>query len=255
VNWLLLRGLGREQRHWHEFPLALSAAVAPSCVHALDLVGMGTEHRRVPPPSIPWIARDVARRMSALPPSADGRWSLLGLSLGGMVALELCWLLQARVDRAVIINASSASTSPLDRLRARALPGIARVLVTSEPCERERLILGLTSSLPRADREPHACSAARFAREAPVRRLAVATQLIAAACFRPPPPASVPARLLFLTSRHDALVSARCTRDLARFYGATVEEHPNAGHDLPLDDPSWVCERIARFWALRGVQG
>jgi pimeloyl-ACP methyl ester carboxylesterase len=253
-NWLLLRGLGREQRHWHDFPYALADALSPARVHALDLVGVGTEHLRLPRPSIPWIARDVARRMSKLPVVQDEAWSLLGLSLGGMVALELCWLLQARVERAVIINASSALSPPLARLRARALPEMARALASSQASQRERIILGLTSSLSKESSAPYARSAARYAGDAPVRRLAVVTQLIAAARFRPPARASLPAHLLFLTSRQDALVSSCCTRDLAHFYAAPLEEHPTAGHDLTLDDPRWVCERVARFAPLVGVQ-
>jgi len=254
TRWLLLRGLGREQRHWHDFPRALERAVSPASVHMLDLVGMGTEHRRLPRPSIPWIARDIAHRMSTLSGHPDQRWSLLGLSLGGMVALELCWLLQSRVEHAVVINASCASAPPLARLRARALPEIGRALLASDRARRERIILGFTSRLSKGAREAYARSAAAIARDAPVRRFSVVTQLIAAARFRPPPRASVPARLLFLTSRGDALVSSRCTRDLARFYGAALEEHPSAGHDLTLDEPHWVCQHVARFSRLAGVQ-
>src|SRR5262245_14239704 len=99
MNWLLLRGLGREQRHWHDFPERLRARVGAGRVVALDLAGTGTERQRVPVPSIPWLARDVARRLLAADPAgwqleaaaSCPLWSVIGLSLGGMVALELCW--------------------------------------------------------------------------------------------------------------------------------------------------------------------
>src|SRR5215510_10791267 len=118
MSWLLLRGLGREQRHWYEFPQRLRELVAPEPVFLLDLAGMGTERGRLPPPSVPWLARDVARRAAQLT-SGPGRgnppeaWSLIGLSLGGMVALELCWLWGPRVARAIVINSSSSLTSPV----------------------------------------------------------------------------------------------------------------------------------------------
>src|SRR4051812_46601339 len=120
MSWLLLRGLGREQRHWYEFPERLRELVAPEPVFLLDLAGMGTERERIPAPSVPWLARDVAQRAAQLR-SSPGRgnnpdtWSLIGLSLGGMVALELCRLWGQRVARAIVINSSSNITSPLAR--------------------------------------------------------------------------------------------------------------------------------------------
>jgi hypothetical protein len=52
---------------------------------------------------------------------------------------------------------------------------------------------------------------------------------------------------LFLASQNDGVVSPLCTRELARVYGCRYEEHPSAGHDLPLDAPGWLCERIDAF--------
>ena len=69
-------------------------------------------------------------------------------------------------------------------------------------------------------------------------------QLLGAARFVPPPPDVIGAKLTFIGSRHDRLVSMRCTRDLAAFYSCAPIEHPWAGHDLPLDDPDWLCARV-----------
>jgi hypothetical protein len=35
--------------------------------------------------------------------------------------------------------------------------------------------------------------------------------------------------------------------DIAEKYRARHELHPSGGHDLPLDDPHWITERIAQF--------
>jgi predicted alpha/beta hydrolase family esterase len=47
-----------------------------------------------------------------------------------------------------------------------------------------------------------------------------------------------------LASRDDKMVSPKCSEDIARYYNANLIEHPSAGHDLTLDDPSWVTEQI-----------
>lgn len=247
MNWLLLRGLARERRHWHDFPLRLARQLGPDRVHSIDLAGAGTEHERIPRPSVAWLARDVAQRQPELARSDAERWSLIGLSLGGMVTLELCWLLPQRIQQAIIINASSRISGPGARFRPRALAPFAEILLGKDTFRRERRLLELTSALPPSEQRSYAERAARIAAEAPTRRAAVLSQLLAAARFWPPPPECVRARLLFLASRNDALVSPACSRDLARLYRAGYEEHPSAGHDLPLDDPDWLCERVARF--------
>jgi len=247
MNWLLLRGLGREQRHWHDFPERLRALVAPEPVFLLDLAGTGTERARLPLPSVPWLARDIARRAARLPRSmgaAQARWCLVGLSLGGMVALELCGLWTERVAHALVINSSANITHPTARLQPRALAGLGRTLLAGDATAREEQLLAFTSHLPAAERHRYAERAAAFARDGAPGRRALISQLCAAARFSPPCAGSLSARLCFLGSRQDRLVSAVCSRDLACRYGAPHLEHPWAGHDLPLDDPRWLLERI-----------
>jgi len=249
MNWLLLRGLGRERRHWHDFPELLAAGVAPSRVHLVDLAGAGTEFRRLPLPSVPWLARDVARRLAALSAPHSAPWSLIGLSLGGMVALELCKLMSQRIARAVIVNSSSRVTAPSARLRLSSARQLGTVLSSGSALERESALLALTSRLPEAERRRYALLGARFYAQAPMSRLALSGQFAAAARFAPPSPRAVSARLLFLSSRCDTLVNPVCTRDLARLYAAESDEHAWAGHDLALDDPGWLCQRVLRFAA------
>jgi pimeloyl-ACP methyl ester carboxylesterase len=245
MSWLLLRGLGREQRHWQDFPARLRGAVAPEPVFVLDLAGAGTERGRVPRPSVPWLARDVRRRLESHADS-QGRWNLIGLSLGGMVALELCRTCPSDVQGAIIINSSSRLSRAPARFRIEALRRLASASTRSSS-ERERAVLELTSQLPLGRHASVHQLNALWAREAPMSCLAFAIQLLAAARFVPPPPDSVAARLLFLSSCGDRLVDPGCTRDLARLYRAPSEEHPWAGHDLPLDDPDWLCERVLHF--------
>ena len=64
MNWLLLRGLAREQRHWGRFPALLSAKLPGDRVFCLDLPGTGTEHRRKSPASIAAIPVGLRRACS-----------------------------------------------------------------------------------------------------------------------------------------------------------------------------------------------
>jgi pimeloyl-ACP methyl ester carboxylesterase len=248
--WLLLRGLARERRHWHEFPRLLAERDECHQVELVDLPGAGAEFERVPSPSVAWMARDVARRLPPVVTNARaGTVHVVGLSLGGMVVLELCRLLPERFARAVIINASSRLTPPLARLAPRAALGLLRAASMVDPRLRERRVLELTSTLPAAERARYAIMLADLTRDAPVARSTLLSQLLAAARFYPPAPTTLGAKLLFVCSREDALVSPRCSRDLAAFYASGCEEHASAGHDLPLDDPAWLCERVVRFAA------
>jgi pimeloyl-ACP methyl ester carboxylesterase len=252
-EWLLLRGLAREKRHWHQFSRSFAVRAGDARVHFLDVAGAGTERSRLPLPSVPWLARDIAQRLAdRWGPALEGavptrRWSAIGLSLGGMVALELCRQLPRHFKRAVVINASSRLTGAASRFRPAAAFALGRAARDADLVRREERILALTSRLPLAERSRHALLAAGFARQAPMTPASVCAQLLAAARFRPPPRREVDARLLFVCSRGDALVNPECTRDLADFYASPVDEHPSAGHDLALDDPEWLCERIWTF--------
>jgi pimeloyl-ACP methyl ester carboxylesterase len=52
--------------------------------------------------------------------------------------------------------------------------------------------------------------------------------------------------VLLLCSRGDRLVHPDCSRALARRWQCALAEHPDAGHDLALDDADWVVARIVQ---------
>ena len=80
----------------------------------------------------------------------------------------------------------------------------------------------------------------------PVSRANALRQLLAAMRFNAPslPPQT---RVLLLTGAQDRLVDTRCSQALAAAWQCEIAVHPTAGHDLPLDDASWVAEQISRF--------
>ena len=74
-------------------------------------------------------------------------------------------------------------------------------------------------------------------------------QLAAAARYKPGEKRPVPDALI-LASRGDRIVHWRCSSTLEERWQWTMKLHPDAGHDLPLDDPEWIIQQI-RNWLPR----
>lgn len=244
-RWLLLRGLGRERSHWFAFPPLLERGLGVSAL-AVDLPGSGERRHEPGPRTIEGIASDLARRLSAREPGPP--WGVLGISLGGMVALSLAAQWRAGISHLVVINTSSRLSPAHRRLRPLACLALARAVSSADPLARERRIYSLATNAPAAAVARWARDAAELARRAPPRRTTLATQLLAAAAFTAPARLAQP--LLVLGSLRDRWVSPSCSAALARRLGAPLRCHPSAGHDLPLEDPDWVIEQM-RAW-LRG---
>jgi len=243
--WILLRGLTRETAHWGGFVAAFAQALPQARVIALDLPGNGQLHAGRSPAN---IAAMVASCQAELQRRGEcGPFHLLAMSLGAMVAAEWACQAPAEVAGCVLINTSFAPFSPFyRRLRPRNYAPLLRLaLGLASPEQTEQTLLHLTSNFAAA----HAAvipewTAARRAR--PVRAGNALRQLLAAARYRARarPPA---VRLLLLASELDRLVDVQCSRSVAHRWGVTLQLHPSAGHDLPLDDPRWVIGQVQRW--------
>jgi pimeloyl-ACP methyl ester carboxylesterase len=234
-NWLLLRGLGREQRHWGTFPEAFSSAVGGRVV-TIDLPGFGTEASRRSPVTVRGIAHDVRARFAS--ERADESWSILGISLGGMIALEWCARHEADFERCVIVNSSARPSPRFERFNPRALLSP----FASGRVAKERATLALISNRDARELDDLAVKQANFTTPG---RGAVARQMVAAARFEAP--ARIHAPLLCLASKTDRLVSYRCTERIAAQLGGELELSAQGGHDLSLDEPAWICDRVAAW--------
>jgi pimeloyl-ACP methyl ester carboxylesterase len=245
ATWVLLRGLTREGAHWGEFPAQLGAVLPGSRILSVDLPGAGQlRHRRCPlsVEEMVGICRSQLHAAAATPP-----YVLLGMSLGGMVAAAWAAAHPTELAGCVLVNTSMRPfSSPQDRLKPRNWLGLLRLLIPVAPRRAEEAILALTSSSP----QQHAQVVAEWVAIRQARPVAVANalrQLFAAARYRHPGPA--PRMLvLVLASARDALVDPRCSVELARRWRVEFDRHPQAGHDLPLDDGAWLALRLAR-WA------
>jgi pimeloyl-ACP methyl ester carboxylesterase len=244
THWVLLRGLTRESAHWGPFADELARALGGAQVTALDLPGTGAHHAGFSPARMDAI---VAHCRAAL--AARGPVALLGLSMGGMVALHWAARHPQDVSGGVLVNSSVGGLSPpWQRMRAARWPALLALAAQWpwRPGEVERGILRLTSSDP--DRHAAALQAWRSVRaQRPVSAANALRQLLAAATCRVPAVAWRQPWLV-VCSEGDRLVHPRCSQRLAEHGHWPLRLHPCAGHDLPLDDGPWLAATVAR-WA------
>lgn len=244
MDWILLRGLTRERAHWGSFPLKLQEAFPGHRFHMVDLPGTGVHYREDSPAAVASIREKVRERVCHIP----GPLSILALSMGGMVALD--WAQNAaegEIQDLVLINTSSGFSPPWQRMRPGAWPRILRLLGRRELFDRERDILRLTSN-----REVPLSLAKQWysiQRQRPVSTGNALNQLAAAARFTPAPKRPLPDALL-IASRGDRIVHWRCSAVLEERWQWTLRLHPDAGHDLPLDEPDWIIQQM-RNWLPR----
>ncbi len=257
--WVLLRGLARESRHWGPFPVTLADALGgaagapagPAPIITVDLPGSGCAHHLRSPVTVHAMAdhcRSELRARGVRPP-----YCLLGLSLGGMVATAWAGTAPQEVERLVLVNTSMRPFSRIhERLRPRNYAQLLRMALwpLSDRAAEEAVLAmtcqGAAGTAPGGDADGADELLAEWVeirRSAPVARANALRQLIAAARFTAPRAAPA-APVLVLTSANDALVSTRCSQQLARAWQCPIASHPSAGHDLPLDDAPWVARRL-----------
>ncbi|MBC7397056.1 MAG: alpha/beta hydrolase [Bdellovibrionales bacterium] len=252
MKWLILRGLIREQRHWGNFPQVfeerLKKTDAQSRVYTLDFPGFGKEASRTSPFTISGIVDDLRKRWIRL--SAGEDWSVLSISMGGMVALDWSARYPNDFKKLVLINSSIRETSAFyRRLKPKNYQTFVTFLFNSEVRAQEEAILRMTTNLEEVAIKARAEFYSGFA--LPVRKRDAVAQLYSAATFKAPGKIGVPA--LVLASRQDQLVDVSCSIELAKKYRAEIRLHPNANHDLPMDEPDWVSEQVSE-WAYPQVR-
>lgn len=249
-TWILLRGLTREGRHWGEFRPQWQRAFPEDQVIALELPGNGVLNACSSPMDMAALVthcRSEVTRLDLQPPVR-----VLAMSLGAMVAAAWAERHPGDLAGCVFINTSFGGFSPFhQRMRPRAWPLLARLLLARTPARRERLIFELTSRLATDSAQVvNAWTAIRQSH--PVRLSNALRQVFAAARFRAPRTAGVPT--LVLASGGDGLVDVRCSQEIARRWNCPLAIHPTAGHDLPLDAGDWVADRV-REWLEASAPG
>lgn len=245
--WILLRGLTRETRHWGDFAQRL--AREGDDVRPVDLPGNGLFASQRSPSCVDDYV-DAVRRAAG----ARGPYRVLAMSLGAMVAAAWAIRYPDEVAQLALVNTSMRPYSRVhERLRPAAWPSLARAALHWDGRDgddvAERLIHALTCRRQTALADDLAGWRAIRA-SAPVSRANALRQLAAAARFEIRAVPRCP--VLVLSSRGDRLVNPACSARLALAWRATHVEHPWAGHDLPHDDPQWLCDAL-RAWRPTAV--
>lgn len=238
MSWLLIRGLSREQRHWGAFPEILAAALGEE-VRGIDPPGFGTEAARRSPGRLSDITDDIRCRFD--PGRGSDTWSILGISLGGMVALDWCARHPGDFERCVVVNTSTRLSPFWSRFRPGTVPTLVGARLRRGTAG-ERATLAVSVNRPDHDLDALAQQYTQWTQERTPSQASLRGQIIAATRFHAPERIETP--VLVLTSEGDRLVSPSCSRRLAEHLGAPIVVHPDAGHDLALDDPHWIAQQI-----------
>ena len=244
-DWLLLRGLSREAEHWGEFPQHLQASFPAANIHCLDLPGTGQYHSQTSPKQIAEIVK-LTRQHALEQGLLDKPLTILGLSLGGMVTWQ--WLKQYPEDACagVLVNSSFANLSPFyRRLRWQVYPKFVRLLSQTDLHLQEAAIVNLVSNRESAQRQVIAEQWAAIRQRKPLSVMSAFNQIQAAAAFNsgPKPEQAV----LIINSLADRLVDPTCSETISQYYHLPLHSHPSAGHDLALDDGTWLSQTVKQW--------
>lgn len=243
-HFFLIRGLIREARHWGEIPTLLEKASPGSKVTMIDIPGAGVYSHHSSPLSIRKMV-DSMRQVYLAHKIENSEKILVAISLGGMITGEWLKNFEIDFDRVVLINTSFGGISPVfDRLKPSALMTLFKVPLLKGR-EKEAHILRLVSNHNQFfDKNLDLWE--NIQKETPVSLPNTLRQMFAAALFRignyrPKLP------ILILASVNDRMVSVECSRAISKAWGASIIEHPTAGHDLSADDPEWIVKQVVNF--------
>jgi pimeloyl-ACP methyl ester carboxylesterase len=240
MNWLLIRGLGRDQKHWYKFPELLNSKFSDGKVITINLPGLNGESE--PPMSINEITDYIRAKWLDRKESIQGDWSILAISLGGMIAIDWCDRYPHDFKKIAIINSSSKSTSStFQRISPIAIKTILHNFMIKDPVRREKQVLSLITNNTKISNELLS-DMVEVSNHMNLSKKTFFKQLFAASKFTLPEKLTIP--LTVMTTKGDRFTSYKCSEAIAKRYNVDCHLHPDAGHDLPMDDPTWVLSKL-----------
>jgi pimeloyl-ACP methyl ester carboxylesterase len=240
THYVLIRGLIRSRFHWHEFPNRLLRQDGVSNVVLPELAGNGERWNKATPHGIHAMMEDIRQQSRSLLPDPMPPVRLVAVSMGAMIATEWARCYPQEVQQLHLINTSFGTFShPWQRMQLSALVPLLRHFRILP--EREATIAQYTLRTPLAPARLQQWIA--FARKHPVSLRNTLIQIASASRYRGLPHAPCEHTRIY-SSPHDQLVSHRCSNAIAQHWNVPLMQHPDAGHDLPLDDPEWLVKKI-----------
>jgi homoserine acetyltransferase len=159
-----------------------------------------------------------------------------------MIATQWALEFPNEVDRLILIN-SSFSLSPIQqRLKPTNYLGILKCIFSSSAQDIEQFILTTTCNTEKW--KPHLSACVQFQKEHRIRLKNFIRQLKMTkhSQFYQKPDCHV----IILASSNDRLVSPQCSHTIATQWNVPLHLHPTAGHDLPMDDGTWIIDSIKK---------
>lgn len=242
-NIILLRGLVRESRHWGDFPQKLQEALPEYNIHTPEIQGVGKYNQTISPDNL----SDMIDFMREQVKEYLGKETIIiAISLGGMITKQWSEKYPKDFGKMILINTSFKGVNSLfHRLKPNAIMKFFDIFLTGNLAMRERKILELVSNVTEKIDQAHPAWI-KIQEEAPVHRKSFINQIKAALKFNPSEiKPTIP--LLLIASRADRLCDYNCTLKLHQLWGGTLKLHQTAGHDIPLDDPKWLIQKIKGF--------
>ncbi len=241
-KWIFLRGLGRHSMHWGPIADIFQATFPQDEIEFLELRGNGTLAHSPSCLTIRDNVRDLRSRSRFLKKGEPVY--LMTISLGSMIGVEWALLHPEEVKGLVTINTSDSGTSSLlERMRPQNYLDILRTLALSpDNQDIEAIILQKYASQPEKQRELKE----KFAKIPNTTRWNYIRQLKAAAAYQFPQQ-KPRTEILLLCSDGDQFVNSICSKRIAEQWTLKAHVHPTADHDIPMEDPNWVCQEIQNW--------
>lgn len=240
----LLRGLIRESRHWGDMPLLIEKAIDDIEVITPNLPGVGPYHRQTSPNNFDDMIHFIRRQHQDK--IGQGGHCLLAMSLGGMLAKRWTELYPQDFTKLILVNTSFKGLNPLfQRLQPISLWHFLKLFFIKDIQKRELGIIQMVSNKTEHHAKVHRLCT-HIQADAPVSRQSFINQVKAALFFKPnlTPPS---AKLMILAGEKDRLCHVQCSNKIHELWGGELHLHPDAGHDLPIDDPDWFLKHVKNF--------
>lgn len=249
-QWIFLRGLGRNSVHWGPFVDEFQKCFPKDEVELLDLRGNGNLAHSPSYLSITENIRDLRARSRFIQQGSEVH--LMTISLGSMVGVEWARTFPNEIAGLVTINTSDRGTAHFfERLRPANYLRLLKFLSRRDKDHKEieaEILKTTTNLLPDRDHW-----AEIFAKSQPTSKVNFSRQLAAAGTYEFPQQ-KPKTEVLMLVSNGDRLVHPNCSKRIAEMWTLKVHEHPDAGHDLPIDDPHWICEQVRNWQEFEEAQ-